>query len=182
MSLRDVYNGQGQLSHCGLTMISLDPAAPEERGTLLNLLQLYVYDWSELLSLDVGVDGRFADCPLDVYWTEGWRHPFLLRVDGQLAGFALVTERSRLTGTAGVVDMSEFFVMRRYRKRGVGFAAACAAFERFKGPWEVRQRRDNVDATAFWRKVIARHTNGKYDEVDWNDATWTGPVQRFSTG
>jgi predicted acetyltransferase len=163
-------------------MISLDPAHEDERGVLRNLLQLYVYDWSELLSLDVGVDGRFADPPLDVYWTEVGRHPFLLRVDGRLAGLALVSERSRLTGAAGVFDMAEFFVLRRYRKRGVGAAAAGAAFERFKGPWEVRQRRDNVDATAFWRKVIARHTNGTYDDVDWNDAAWDGPVQRFSTG
>jgi hypothetical protein len=38
----------------------------------------------------------------------------LLRVEGRLAGFALVSRRSRLTGAAGVFDMSEFFVMRRY--------------------------------------------------------------------
>jgi predicted acetyltransferase len=163
-------------------MISLDPAHQDERGALRNLLQLYVYDWSQLLSLDVGVDGRFDDYPLDAYWTEAWRHPFLLRVDGKLAGFALVCERSRLSGAAGVVDMAEFFVLRRYRRNGVGFAAACAAFERFKGPWEVRQRPDNVDATAFWRKVIARFTKGTYDEVAWADAAWTGPVQRFTSG
>lgn len=163
-------------------MVSLDPATQDERGTLRNLMQLYVYDWSALLSLDVGDDGRFADYALDVYWTEAWRHPFLVRVDGKVAGFALVSERSRLTGAAGVTDMAEFFVLRRYRRSGVGFAAACAAFDRFKGPWEVRQRRDNVDATAFWRRVIARHTHGKYDEDDRNDAVWNGPVQRFSSG
>jgi predicted acetyltransferase len=162
-------------------MISLDLAAPEESGALGNLMQLYVYDWSEVLPLDVGSDGRFDDYPIDVYWTEAWRHPFLLRVDSQLAGFVLVSERSRLTGASGVADMAELFVVRRYRRRGVGVAAATAAFERFKGPWEVRQRRDNVDATTFWRKVIARHTNGKYEEIDWNDATWNGPVQQFST-
>jgi predicted acetyltransferase len=161
-------------------MISLDPATQDERGVLRNLLQLYVYDWSELLSLDVGADGRFDDYPLDVYWTEAGRHPFLLRVNGELAGFALVSERSRLTGATDLFDMAEFFVLRRYRRRGVGFAAACAVFDRFKGPWEVRQRKDNADATAFWRKVIARYTNGAFSEIDWNDATWTGPVQRFT--
>lgn len=162
-------------------MISLTPAATDERAALESLMQLYSYDWSELGPLDVGDDGRFADYPLDGYWQEGWRHPFLLRVDGKLAGFALILERSRLTGAAGVFDMAEFFVMRRYRRRGVGFAAASAAFDRFKGPWEIRQREENVAATAFWRRVIGQYTGGNYDEVHWKDATWTGPVQRFST-
>lgn len=162
-------------------MISLSPASKEQQATLNNLMQLYSYDWSELRPLDVGEDGRFDDYPLDVYWQDPWRHPFLLRVEGTLAGFALISGRSRLTGSEGVFDMAEFFVMRRYRRRGVGLAAACAAFDRFPGPWEVRQRDDNVEATAFWRRVVARYTNGAYQEARWNDATWVGPVQLFST-
>ena len=153
-------------------MISLTPAAKEERVALENLMQLYSYDWSELGPFDVGDQGRFADYPLDAYWQEDWRHPFLLRVETKLAGFAMILERSRLTGTAGVFDMAEFFVMRRYRRKGVGAAAAAAAFDRFKGPWEIRQRRENVAATAFWRRVIGRYTGGKFDEVDWENATW----------
>ncbi|HTA20455.1 MAG TPA: GNAT family N-acetyltransferase, partial [Polyangia bacterium] len=99
-------------------MISLDPATRDERGVLENLFQLYAYDWSEIRPLDVGPDGRFEDYPLDAYWLEPWRHPFLLRVDGKLAGFALVSQRSRLTGAGGVNDLAELFVMRRYRRRG----------------------------------------------------------------
>lgn len=161
-------------------MISLSPASKEDQATLTNLMQLYAYDWSELRPLEVGEDGRFEDYPLDVYWQDPWHHPFLLRVEGKLAGFALVSGRSRLTGSEGVFDLAEFFVMRRYRRRGVGLAAACAAFDRFGGPWEVRQREDNPEATAFWRVVVARYTDGKYQETRWNDATWVGPVQMFS--
>jgi GNAT superfamily N-acetyltransferase len=116
-----------------LTTISLSAAAEAERVTLENLMQLYIYDWSELRPLDVGGDGRFEADALDSYFEYDWRHPLLLRVDGRLAGFALVSRRSRLTGAAGVFDMAEFFVMRRYRRKGVGLAAAAAAFDRFKG-------------------------------------------------
>jgi predicted acetyltransferase len=161
--------------------ISLSLATKAERPALGNLMQLYIYDWSELRPLDVGDDGRFADYPLDAYWDDPGRHPLLLRVDGRLAGFALVSERSHLTGAPGVFDMAEFFVMRRFRRKGVGLAAASAAFDRFKGPWEIRQHDENVAASAFWRKVIDRYTRGRYREVRWNDRAWIGPVQMFST-
>ena len=77
--------------------------------------------------------------------------------------------------------MAEFFVMRKYRRQGVGRTAACAVFDRFTGAWEIRQRQDNLDATAFWRRTIAGYTGGQYREVQWNDGTWTGPVQLFSS-
>jgi predicted acetyltransferase len=144
-------------------------------------MQLYVYDWSELGPLDVGENGRFAEYPLDGYWRDDFRHPFLLRVDDRLAGFALVQEKSRLSGAAGIFDMAEFFVMRRYRRRGVGLAAAALAFDRFRGPWEVRERVGNDAATAFWRRAIDQYTSGRFDEVQWSNETWTGPVQSFST-
>jgi len=99
-------------------MISLDPADAAEQPVLENLFQLYAYDWSELGWLDVGQSGRFADPSLAVYWQDDDRHPFLIRVDGRLAGFALIAARSRLTGAADVFDMAEFFVMRKYRRRG----------------------------------------------------------------
>jgi predicted acetyltransferase len=164
----------------GRTMIALHPATKNERSALENLIQLYSYDWSELLPMNVGETGRFDDYPLDSYWQEEWRHPFLLRVDGKLAGFALVSTRSHLTGASGVADMAEFFVMRRYRRSGVGRAAARAAFEQFKGQWEIRQRYENTEATAFWRRVVDEYTRGAYQEVRWDDAAWTGPVQTFS--
>ena len=162
-------------------MISLDPASAAERAVLENLFQLYAYDWSELCRLDVGRDGRFADPSLDAYWQEGHHHPFLIRVDGRLAGFVLIAARSRLTGAADVFDMAEFFVMRKHRRQGVGFAAASAAFDRFPGRWEIRQRDENAAATAFWRRVIARYTGGRYQEVRCDDATWVGPVQTFTS-
>ncbi|MFL5307318.1 MAG: GNAT family N-acetyltransferase [Polyangia bacterium] len=161
--------------------LDLTPATPEERLTIENLFQLYAYDWSDVLGLDVADDGRFRQGHLDVYWRDEGCHAFLLRVDGRPAGFALVCARSRLTGADGVFDMAEFFVMRRYRRQGVGRQAACALFDRFKGRWELRQRAEHPAATAFWRAVIAQHTGGKYQERLWDDAQWRGPVQSFST-
>jgi predicted acetyltransferase len=135
-----------------------------------------------MLPLDVGVDGRFAALnDLAPYWVDEWRHPFFITVGETRAGFVLLLERSRLTGAPGVFDMAEFFVMRRYRGQGVGRAAALRVFDIFRGPWEVRQRKENPAATSFWRKVVAEHTGGNFEETDWTSPEWTGVVHRFST-
>jgi predicted acetyltransferase len=161
--------------------VQIIEAGPDDEARLGGLFALYTYDFSEILGLDVGENGRFSTPPLDVYWTDPRRHAFLVRVDEKLAGFALVEERSHLTGADAVNDMVEFFVVRKYRRRGVGDHAAGWLFDRFRGPWEVRQRAENQAATAFWRRAIARYTGGHFDEVLWDDARWRGPVQRFES-
>jgi predicted acetyltransferase len=163
-------------------VVSLVAVTDRERPALESLFQLYAHDWSELLPVEIGDDGRFPDRVVRPFIEHAvGHHAFLFRVDARLAGFALVVEQSRLTGAAGVCDMAEFFVMRGARRRGIGRAAACALFDRFPGRWEVRQREDNPAATAFWRRVIDGYTAGCYREFECKDAAWTGPVQTFST-
>jgi predicted acetyltransferase len=161
--------------------VRVDVAAPGSRPCIEALMQLYVYDFSEIMPLDVDEDGHFSPPSLDAYWSEPGHGAFLIRADDQLAGFALLEPRSRITD-APVNDMAQFFVMRRYRKSGVGQAAATTLFDRFLGPWEVRQAPVNLAATAFWRRVIERYTSGKFEESVVTDGTWRGTVQRFVSG
>jgi predicted acetyltransferase len=101
------------------------------------------------------------------------------RVDGHLAGFVILDEKSRITGDSEVMDVAEFFVMRKYRRKGVGLTAAMIAFDFFPRRWEVRQMAKNVSATAFWRKAIAQYTSGRFEEIVFDDDRWRGPVQSF---
>lgn len=157
-------------------------AVAEDAPCLSSLFQLYAYDFSDLLGLDVDEHGRFRPPAYGGIGQDPRRRAFLFRVSGQLAGFALVHEGSVLTGDPHVRDMGEFFVLRRYRRAGVGEAAARALFDRFPGRWEVRERAENTAATAFWRRVIGRYAAASLDEVVWNDEHWRGPVQRFAAG
>jgi predicted acetyltransferase len=86
-----------------------------------------------------------------------------------------------LTGANGINDMAEFFVLRKYRRQGVGELAAREIFGRFTGPWEIRQRDANIGAVTFWRRVIDRYTGGQFREVTSADDVWQGPVQLFTT-
>ena len=161
--------------------LQVTAAGPEEQARLTALFELYVYDFSETLGIDIGDDGRFRVPPLAAYWTDPRCHAFLIRVDERLAGFALVQARSRLSGDETVCDVAEFFVMRRYRRHGVGERVAGWLFDRFRGPWEVREKAENHAATAFWRRAIGRYTGGRFEEVVLDDQWWRGPVQRFDS-
>ena len=135
-----------------------------DKPVVRRLLELYLHDFSVFTGNDVDARGRFGYDFLDAYWTDSDRVPFLFRVDRHWCGFALVR-------TGDPHDMAEFFVMRKYRRSGVGIAAAHALLARFPGRWQVRQMRANADATAFWRRAIP--VAFTEEEID------AGPAQRF---
>src|SRR5258707_5040919 len=100
--------------------IEVIPAAAEQEPILANLLQLYAHDFSEFLDVPLRADGRFGGYKnLSLYWREPDRHPFLVWVDGKLAGFVLVKRWSEVSGDKNAWDMAEFFVIRAYRRRGI---------------------------------------------------------------
>lgn len=142
-------------------------ARPDQLDTLNNLLQLYLYDFSEFLGAGrMGLDetGRFDPGePLDCYFNQPNHWAYLARVDGRLGGFVLVNDQVELRQGPGR-NIDEFFVLRVYRRQGVGRALAFQAFDTYRGYWEVAQIHPNKPAQAFWRKVIGEYTTGRYAE------------------
>jgi predicted acetyltransferase len=138
------------------TSVAVIPAAREQERTLANLLELYVHDFSEFCELETGPDGKFGYPHLALYWSEAGRHPFLLKVDGKLAGLSLVRRGSQISGDASVWDMAEFFVLRAYRRRGIGIAAAHQVWKQLPGRWEVRVMECNIPALYFWSNAIEK--------------------------
>ena len=154
--------------------LQIMPAREEEMSVVRNLVRFYVYDMSEHMGWDCPESGLFGGCDdLPQYWgrppdnpqygwPEGWKgHAFVVRGDGALAGFAL----ARRTGTSPLeYDVGEFFVLRKFRRKGVGRHVAQAMFDRFPGRWQVRVLPDNAPAAAFWRAVVADYTDGNLEE------------------
>jgi predicted acetyltransferase len=135
--------------------IEVVPARVDEELIMANLLELYIHDFSEFKDLEIGADGRFGYSSLSLYWSEPGRHPFLVRVDGKLAGVVLVKRGPEVSGDEAVWDMAEFFVLRGYRRRGIGTRIAHEVWTRFPGMWEVRVMKSNVPARQFWGHAIS---------------------------
>ena len=145
------------------------PATVEQAPILENLIELYAHDFSEFHPLEIGEDGRFGYRSLPLYWSEAGRHPFLLRVNEKLAGLVLVKR-----GEDAVWDMAEFFVMRAYRRSGIGTQAAHEVWRKFPGPWQVRVMEANVSGRRFWTEAIASFTGSIIQPVslEHNGVSW----------
>lgn len=133
-------------------------ATIEQKPVLANLLELYAYDFTEFRDFDIGDDGFYGYERLPLYWTEPTRFPYLIYVDKKIAGFILVQKGSPISDDTTVWDISEFFVMKKYKRHGVGTAAALKIWEQFKGPWQVRVLVDNHIACSFWLRAIKNFT------------------------
>lgn len=96
----------------------------------------------------------------DVYWREPGRHPYLIFLDGEIAGFSFV--RDSRSNDAPVSQLSEFYIEPRYRRMGVGGIAARKIWSFFPGPWEFRVFALNTAAIAFWKSCM---TAGSIENV-----------------
>jgi predicted acetyltransferase len=155
--------------------IEIVEALERDEAVIRNLFPLYIHDLSEFMAWDVPDDGLFAASDLLVQywgrkprdprfrWGEGLRgFPFIVRVDGKLAGFVLIREMGK---APDLYDVGEFFILRKFRGKGVGKGVAHRVFDMFRGDWQVRELLENTPAQAFWRRIIGEYTGGDYVET-----------------
>ncbi|MGU3471836.1 GNAT family N-acetyltransferase [Paenibacillus sp. D51F] len=157
--------------------IELTKALLAEKPIVHNLSQFYLYEFSKYMPAIMLEEhsGLYDGLPdLDEYWDNPNREPFILRVNGELAGFVLVIK--------GTVDepnqIGEFFVMEKFGGKGVGKAVAKSIFDMFPGNWLIHEMWNNYKAQAFWRSLVNSYTNGKYQEYYDEHRR---PFQKFST-
>ncbi|MCQ4085563.1 GNAT family N-acetyltransferase [Saccharibacillus sp. JS10] len=145
--------------------VKLELVPQQSRTVIENLLQFYLYDFTAYLDIPADENGRFPNYPdLDEYWTKSDRKfPFLIRVNGEPGGLALV-EKTNDSDKKPSYYMVEFFVLRKFRRLGVGGIAAVLLFDKFRGRWKVTQLKNNETAQLFWRNTIGIYTNGAYRE------------------
>jgi len=146
--------------------VTIQRVGPEAAPLLSNLLELYVHDMSEVFPVKLGPDGRFGYEKLPSYWSEpDGRSAFLITCGGEIAGFALVTRGSPATSDPTDLDVAEFFVLRSYRRSGVGRQAARQLWDGVRGNWVVRVSDANRAGLRFWRGVVREYAGDHYAET-----------------
>lgn len=140
------------------------------------MLELYQHDLSDIWDQDLDEHGEYGYA-LDRYWSAPLHQAFVFRVGGHYAGFALVDDDVCLKESQ--LWMAQFFVVRKYRRCGVGARAAGVVFDTLRGRWEVGQMPRNLAARDFWRRTIGAYTQGAFVEHELHDRRWDGWLQCF---
>lgn len=136
-------------------------AAGTERPIIEQLIQLYLYDMASEHPWPLEPNGRYAYDFLDRFW----QHPYLLHTNGELAGFALVIRGCPITGRADCWFMAELFVLRPYRRQGLGAEATRQLLANHPGAWHVAVLQSNQPALAFWNRALRVPTGRRADCV-----------------
>ncbi|NMM33454.1 MAG: GNAT family N-acetyltransferase [Phycicoccus sp.] len=145
--------------------VTVERATESAKPLVRRLLELNAHDFSEFDGRDVSEHGEFGYRYLDHYWTEPEdRQALLIRCNNAIAGVALVRR-------GAPHQVAEFFILRKFRRRGVGLQAAREALRTWPGQWETHEVPNNDGAVSFWRTAIPV----AYTE----DADDHGTTQRF---
>ncbi len=135
---------------------------PESDLLLRNLFEHYIHDMAEWFDIDTKIDGSYS-YDTSAVWRDGCR-AYLAKVDDSIAGFALAGSAARWLSDAGVSDVREFFILRRFRRNGFGRKMATLLWNERPGEWLVRVLESNVSAVRFWQTAISCYSQGLYKE------------------
>jgi predicted acetyltransferase len=156
--------------------LSISPIGPESDVLLRNLFEHYIHDMAEWFDIDTRADGSYS-YDTSLVWQKGC-DVYLAKAGDAIAGFAIVGPATEWVGENGVHDVREFFVIRRFRRRGLGQRMATLLWNERPGAWLVRSskrmrrrsgfgdRRLQASRAGYMKKQFARSTGGPGDFSD----------------
>ncbi|MDF2538259.1 MAG: hypothetical protein K0S76_1280 [Herbinix sp.] len=143
--------------------ITLRFAAPEEKLIIHNLYSLYLHDLSEFTDdIEPDEQGLLLWDSEDLYWEKPSLHPFLIFAQEKPIGFILLSEPPYVKEGCNYC-IQEFFILRKYRNKGVGKKAVNQLLQNYKGIYCIIILERNTNALSFWRK-LHDYNNTKYEE------------------
>ena len=140
----------------GLSLVDAR-ASVADREWLTNVYPLYLHDLSEFDEhyYTLNDRGRWEPDHLPSWLRNDTDHPLIIRQSEVRVGFALVNEAPSVDLMPGIgFRLAEFFILKKYRRTGIGLRAARLLFERFPGRWQLSILPRNALAIAFWHRVV----------------------------
>lgn len=150
-------------------------ATENDYQLIQNMARFYVYDLSRTCGFishewAIPSDGLYECYDLKKYFNDPDRHAYLIKVDNEIAGFALIKQGFVIVDQEAPSSdsnwhLGEFFIQAKFQGKGIGRKIAHQIWEIFGGAWEVSVIPENKPAYNFWQKTIGAYTNGHYKEA-----------------
>ncbi len=142
--------------------IKLIQATIEDYHVIQNMAQFYVYDVSRECGFILSADGRFEPNDYKVYLQSKEKLAYIVKINGELAGFVLLNEIGISDTTDWKID--QFFVLAKFQGKGLGRNVFQQLLQKHTGHWELTVLPDNKSALLFWQRVIGEHANNQYKQ------------------
>lgn len=134
--------------------IEITLANINQSPVIAQLYELYTYEMTDLADFDINDNGFYGYDDLPLYWEESKRYPYLIWINKKIGGFVLVQQGSPINDDTRIWDIAEFFVMRKFRGKGIGQFVAHHLWRQHQGEWQIRVWENNNVAHKFWDKTI----------------------------
>ncbi|MDP3706315.1 MAG: GNAT family N-acetyltransferase [Legionellaceae bacterium] len=149
------------------TKPQLIPATLDDYPAIQNMARFYVYEMSRECGLNSAdwacpADGLYESFDFKHYFIDPNRRAYLVKVDGELAGFALLYQTGEQPNM--LWHIGEFFILARFQNRGIGRTVTQQVWQQHPGAWEVTVIPENQRALQFWRKAITATVNHNFLE------------------
>lgn len=137
--------------------ITIIDATPSQEELYRNLVNLQFHDLSEFRDcFDILDDGRF-EWNFEACFAEKnqQHHPLLIMLKEKIVGFLIFSDYKG----RHPYRLVEMFILRMYRKKGIGKKVIELIFENFKGKYHLDVSASNKAASSFWESLLEKNSN-----------------------
>jgi ribosomal-protein-alanine N-acetyltransferase len=143
--------------------ILLSPASIADYPIIQNMASYYAYDVSEYMGWPQQNDGKHSiGMDFIKYWQAENTFPLIIKYQDELVGFVIIDKN--VSDLSNDFNIAQFFILRKFKKKGIGRHIAFQCFDKFFGNWEVFVMPGNEGAYRFWRKIIKAYADNKFEE------------------
>ncbi|MBU5592321.1 GNAT family N-acetyltransferase [Clostridium sp. MSJ-4] len=157
-----------------LNETKLERITVDSKAKLENLMSIYLHDLSEFAAdLKINEEGRFEYDGLELYFKSEDLTPYFIIYQGEVAGFVLFNKGKYVPKDIDYV-IHELFILKGFRKKGIGIAAIRILLDQCKGKYRIVQISTNKIAVNFWIKFYENQgikyieSKEKLDDLDGN--------------
>jgi predicted acetyltransferase len=150
-------------------IINVDYAKKE---ILKNLMTLYLHDLSEF-SNEININqesGLFEFDVFDLFFEKEGLTPFFIVHEKNVIGFILLQSGPYSNQEFADYVLNSFFILKKYRRRGLGREACREFFNKFPGRYAIGQLLNNKPAILYWKNIYKTFNIDFYEKEEIEEA------------